>query len=124
MAELPSAFKYKNLTAIKSTRSRSKMAIKWKLLNSLDSTKMGDCFETLVAAANGSRSGSEGHRFETRCQERIFFMESPLKPTLTLVIVICIHNISSCVRCFGWQNVSSRKKGPTKKSPIKEVLNL
>ena len=46
-------------------------------------------------AANQRKSGSEGHRFETRCQQGLFAVDSPLKSTVPLVI--CIHNINSCV---------------------------
>ena len=49
-------------------------------------------------AANRGRSGSEGNRFETRCQQGLFAVESLLKCTLSLVI--CIHYINSCVRCI------------------------
>ena len=51
-------------------------------------------------AANWRRSGLQGHRFETQCQQGLFAVESPLKCTLPLVI--CINNINSCVRCIGW----------------------
>ena len=37
-------------------------------------------------AANRRRSGSEGHRFETHCQQGLFAVESLLKSTLPLVI--------------------------------------
>ena len=50
-------------------------------------------------AANRRRSGLEGHRFKTRCQQGLFTVESALKCTLPLVIFI--HNIKSCVRCIG-----------------------
>ena len=46
-------------------------------------------------AANQRRSGSEGHRFKTCRQQRLITVESLLKCTLPLVI--CIHNINSCV---------------------------
>ena len=46
-------------------------------------------------AANQRRSGSEGHRFKTRCQQGLFPVESPLQSTLPLVI--CMYNINSCV---------------------------
>ena len=52
-------------------------------------------------ASNRRRSGSEGHRFKTRCQQGLFAVASPLIKC-TLPLVICIHNISSCVRCIGW----------------------
>ena len=45
------------------------------------------------------RSGSEGHRFETRCQQGLFDVEYPLKCTHPLVI--CIPTINSCARCIG-----------------------
>ena len=45
--------------------------------------------------ANLRRSGSDGYRFKTWCQQGLFAVESPLKCTLPLVI--CIHNINSCV---------------------------
>ena len=51
-------------------------------------------------AANRRRSGSEGHKFETQCQQGLFTEESPLKSTLHLVI--SIHNINSCGRCIGY----------------------
>ena len=51
-------------------------------------------------AANQRRSGSEGHRFVSWCQQGLFTVESPLKCTLPLMI--WIHNINSCVRCIGW----------------------
>ena len=43
--------------------------------------------------------GSEGHMFETWCQQGVNIVESPLKSTLLLVN--CIHNINSCVRFMG-----------------------
>ena len=42
------------------------------------------------AVANRRRSGSEGHRFKTRCQLGLSTMESTL--TSTLLRVICIYN--------------------------------
>ena len=51
-------------------------------------------------AANQRRSGSEGHRFESRSQQGHFAVESPLKCTLPLVI--CIHNNNSFVRRNDW----------------------
>ena len=47
-------------------------------------------------AANQRRSGSEGHRFETRYLQRLFTVESPLISTLP--IVKCVHNINSYMR--------------------------
>ena len=41
----------------------------------------------------------EGHRFKTWCQQILFAVESPFKSTLPLVI--CTHNINSCMRCKG-----------------------
>ena len=49
-------------------------------------------------AANRRRSGSEGHRFKTLCHQGLFTVESLLKCTFPLVI--CTHNINSCVRCI------------------------
>ena len=51
-------------------------------------------------AANQRWSGSEGHRFQTRSQQGLIVLESPLK--CTLPPVICIHTINSCVTCIGW----------------------
>ena len=66
-------------------------------------------FETLVAPqismkiglmdTNRRRPGSESHGFETQCQQELFSVEFPLKSSLPLVI--CMHNIDSCVRCIG-----------------------
>ena len=50
-------------------------------------------------AANRRRSRSEGQKFKTWCQQGLFTVESLLKCTRPLVI--CIHNINSCVRCIG-----------------------
>ena len=51
-------------------------------------------------AANWTRSGSQGHRFKTRCQQRVSAAKSSLKSALLLVI--CINNFNSCVRWIGW----------------------
>ena len=55
------------------------------------------------SAANRRRYGLECNRFETRCQQWLFTVESPLKCTLPLVI--CMHNINSCVRPIGWLDI-------------------
>ena len=82
------------------------------------------------AAAN-QRSGSEGHRFETWCQQGCLAVESPLKCTLPLVI--CKHNINSCVRCIDWLficftcercDMSSINKRSTRKKIIVVVFNV
>ena len=54
-------------------------------------------------AAKQRRSGLEGRRFKTQCQQEHFTVESPLISTLTHVI--CIHNSNSCVRCMGWLSI-------------------
>ena len=38
------------------------------------------------AVAHQRRSGSEGHRFETWCQQGFFTAESPIRSTLPLLI--------------------------------------
>ena len=50
-------------------------------------------------AANQRRSGSEGHRFKSWCQQGLFTAEIPLQSTGPLDI--CIYNIHSGVRCIG-----------------------
>ena len=50
------------------------------------------------------RSGSEGHRFETRCQQGLFVLKHALKCTHPLVI--CKHNYNSFARSIGWLNIS------------------
>ena len=54
-------------------------------------------------AANWKRSGSEGQRLKTWCQQGLSTAESSWKSTRSLVI--CKHNISSCVRCMGWLHI-------------------
>ena len=49
-------------------------------LNKTLMSKWKSCKEG--TAANQRRSGSEGHRHETRCQQGLFAVESPLKCTL------------------------------------------
>ena len=51
-------------------------------------------------AANWRRSGLEGHRLKTLCQQGLFNVEFSLKCSLPLVI--CILNINSCVIFIGW----------------------
>ena len=46
-------------------------------------------------AANQRRPGSEGHRFDTRCQQGLCTVESLLK--CALLLVICTHTIKSWV---------------------------
>ena len=46
--------------------------------------------------ANQRKSVSEGHRYKTWLPKRLFTAESPLK--YTLLLVMCVHNINSCVR--------------------------
>ena len=74
-------------------------------------------------AANQRRSVSEVHKFETPCHQGLFAAESLFK--CTLLLVICKHNINSCVRCsIGWLyicfacercNMSSINKRSTRK---------
>ena len=74
-------------------------------------------------AANQRRYGSEGHMFKTRCQQGLFTAESPLKSTLPLVI--CIHNINSCVICIGWLHICftcERRDMPGRRQPFKKVF--
>ena len=52
---------------------------------------------------NQRRSGSEGHRVEIWCQQGLFAVESLLKCPLPLVI--CIHNVNSCLRCIDRQYI-------------------
>ena len=52
------------------------------------------------AGAQQRRSRSEGWMFATRCQ--LGFMLWNLGLQLSLSLVLCIHNINSCVRCIGW----------------------
>ena len=54
----------------------------------------------IAKSCNHCKSGSECHRFKTRCQKGLLAVESPLKCTLPLLICIC--NINSCVRFIGW----------------------
>ena len=54
-------------------------------------------------AANQRRSGSEGHRFITRCQQGFSKAKSPLKSALLLLI--CEYNINYYARCIGWLHI-------------------
>ena len=55
-------------------------------------------------ATNQSRSGSEGHRFET-WRHPGFSLRHVLTLKSTHPLLIFIHNLNSCVRCIGWQYI-------------------
>ena len=59
------------------------------------------CKEDMTA--NQRRTESDGHRFKTSYQQGLFTAESPL--TSTLLLVICVHNISEYVRCTGTPHI-------------------
>ena len=58
--------------------------------------KYKSCKEEM--AAKKRRSGSGGHRLQTRCQQELFIAKYMLKMYPTLPLVIGIHNMNSCVR--------------------------
>ena len=51
-------------------------------------------------AAKWKRSGSKCCRFKTQCKQGLFTGEYPL--ISTLLLMICVHIIDSCVSCTGW----------------------
>ena len=61
-----------------------------------------------ATAANQRRSGFEGYRFKTWCQQGLFAVQSPLKSTLLLwfVYTISFHALVDCTFALHVRNVT------------------